>query len=180
MVISSAFAEGERRPNGDGPERGGRPPRGSDGKEQEGRHRRQPFGDPRKMFKKMDVDGDGMITKIEFFASGRISRLPEEHREGIFARLDRDGDENISQQEVEEMRREGDERAREFRELDTDKSGGLNFAEFSQGRFFQKLPEEKRKEIFERMDTNSDGEVSPEDRPERPHRPERQQKGQKD
>jgi len=175
-VASSVFAEGERRPDGDRFDRERRPEREHGGKEREGRHQRPPFDEGGEMFKKMDINQDGVIAKREFFASPRISRLPEEKREGIFARLDRDGDGSLSKREIQEIRKEGAERAREFRELDGDGSGGLNFAEFSQSKFFQKLPEEKRREIFERLDTNGDGEVSPKDRPERTHRPDRPEK----
>ena len=55
--------------------------------------------------------------------------------------------------------------------MDTDKSGGLSYEEMSNGKFFSQLPEEKRKQIFERMDTNGDGVITPEDKPKGP-RPE--------
>lgn len=176
VVVSSVTAEREKRPGGDGFGGERRPDRKNGGKEREGRHQRQPFAEGWEMFRKMNSNQDGVITKQEFSASPRISRLPEKKREGIFARLDRDGDGSLSKLEIQEIRKEGGQRAREFRELDADGSGGLNFEEFSKGKFFQKLPEEKRRKIFERLDTNEDGEVSPKDRPERTHRPEKNTK----
>lgn len=170
-VASSVLAEGEQRPDGKGSGREKRPDR--EQKETEGKHRRPPFGEGWEMFRRMDADSDGMITKGEFFASPRLSRLPEGKREGIFARLDRNGDGSLDKREIHEIRRQGGGRLREFRELDVDRSGGLNFVEFSEGRIFKKLPEEKRREIFGRLDTDGDGEVSPKDRPEKPRRPER-------
>jgi hypothetical protein len=81
------------------------------------------------------------------------------------------------------MRQESQEmHKRQMRELDTDKSGGLSYEEMSNGKFFSQLPEEKRMQIFKRMDTNSDGQITPEDKPKgpRPHpegRPERRPEG---
>lgn len=70
------------------------------------------------------------------------------------------------------MRQESHERhMNELRKLDTDESGGLSFEELSKGEFFSRLPEEKRKEIFDRMDTNGDGQITPEDKPKDPRSP---------
>ena len=67
------------------------------------------------------------------------------------------------------MRHDAERRAKdEFRELDADKSGGLNFEEFSKGKFFGKLPEAKRRQIFARMDTDGSGEINADDRPKGP------------
>lgn len=143
--------EGKRHRHHHGRRRGGHHPRGVEG-----------------MFKSMDTNEDGLISKEEFFAAPRIAKLSEEKREKLFARFDRNGDGSISKQEMHELRKESrEQREREFRELDLNNSGGLDFEEFSKGKFFQRLPEEKRREIFERMDTNKDGEISPEDRPHR-------------
>lgn len=125
------------------------------------------------MFRRMDRDGDGKISKREFFASPRMERLPVEKREEIFARLDRDGDGFLTHREIMAMRHDAERRVRDgFRKLDTDNSGGLSFEEFSEGEFASKLPEEKRRQIFDRMDTDGDGEITAADRPEgAPERP---------
>ncbi len=120
-------------------------------------------------FKKMDKDGDGTISPEEFYASPRMEQVPEEKREEIFTRIDSDGDGKITPMEIRRMHQQNHERRmRELRELDTDQSGGLSFEELSKGAFFSKLPEEKRQEIFNRMDTNGDGQITPEDRPREP------------
>lgn len=171
VIATSAVAEGEGpRQERKGPE-AGRDVRKGDRErgDRDRRHGRPPFGPGGEMFRKLDTDGDGNISKQEFFAGPRIKRLPEEKREKIFTRLDGDGDGVISRAEIREMRKDAEKRAeREFRALDKDGSGGLSFEEFSGGRFFAKLPEDKRRQIFERMDTDGDGVITPEDRPQGP------------
>lgn len=155
VLSSAAMAEGERRPEGARPQKEG--------------ERRPHLGEPDEMFKHMDIDRDGNISKREFFASPRMEMLAEEKREEIFGRLDRDGDGLIGRLEILAMRRDNERRAKgEFRKLDADKSGGLNFEEFSKGEFFGKLPEEKRLQIFARMDTDGNGEINGADQPKGP------------
>lgn len=173
-ITSSVFAEDGLRTDKNESKGGKRPDRES--KERDGKHRKPHLGRSGKMFKRMDSNGDEMISKEEFFASPRLARLPEEKREGIFIRLDGDGDGALSKREVHEIRKKGEVHAREFRELDLDGSGGLDFAEFSEGKFFKKLGDDKRREIFDRMDTNGDGEITPEDKPKKPHRTKRPDK----
>jgi Ca2+-binding EF-hand superfamily protein len=128
-----------------------------------------PFAGPGDMFKRLDKDLDGNISKEEFFADQRFERMPEEKRDKFFERLDRNRDGMIGKEEVREMRQDAERRAKEqFRQLDEDESGGLCFAEFSKGEFFAKLPEEKRRQIFGRMDTDGSGEINAEDQPKGP------------
>jgi Ca2+-binding EF-hand superfamily protein len=139
---------------------------------------RPPHGSPEDMFKHLERDGDGKISKREFFASPRMERLPLEQREAIFGRLDRDGDGFLEPEEIRAMRHDNERRMKEgFRKLDADKSGGLSFEEFSKGELFGKLPEEKRRQIFGRMDTDGSGEINGKDKPKgppiRPEKPER-------
>ncbi len=130
------------------------------------------------MFKRLDKDGDRVISKEEFFSSPRMENLPDEKRERLFMRFDTDQDGTISIGEIRQMRKNAEEqRMREFRSLDVDGSGGLSFEEFSEGKFFKKLPEEKRRKIFDRMDTDGDGEITAKDRPERPSPKQREKKG---
>ena len=118
-------------------------------------------------FQRMDTDGDHLISKREFAQLPRLSRLQEAKRNEIFSRLDKDADGNLTKSEVQQMLRGGDPRKIDFKRLDTNKSGGLDFCEFSQGNFFKKLPEKKRRQIFKRLDPDGNREISPKDQPER-------------
>ncbi|MDX1618703.1 MAG: hypothetical protein R3224_07940, partial [Balneolaceae bacterium] len=54
---------------------------------------------------------------------------------------------------------------------------GSSFGEFSQGDFFNRLPEDKQRRIFERLDSDGDGRITPEDKPMRRPRKDRQPEG---
>ncbi len=178
ILVPTAMAEGDARPAREArPERPrpeGKPDKdGGKRMEKDGRDRRDlnPFGNPGEMFKRMDKDLDGNITKEEFLAAPHLQRLPEENREKFFNRLDRNQDGVISKDEIREMHKDAERRAKgQFRELDADKSGGLSFEEFSKGEFFAKLPEDKRRQIFGRMDTDGNGEINSQDHPKGPPR----------
>jgi hypothetical protein len=101
-----------------------------------------------------------------------MANLPQEQRDKLFSRIDSDGNGKITPDEVRRMRQEAEEmHKRQMRELDADNSGGLSYEEMSKGKLFSQLPEEKRMQIFKRMDTNGDGQITPEDQPKgpRPH-----------
>lgn len=121
-------------------------------------------------WKAADRDGDGAISKEEFEAMPRIQNIPAEKRAILFQRLDKNGDGKLDREELGMMMRMHGEGApmKRLWELDTDKSGGVSFEEFKAGQFFSKLDPERQKEVFKRLDTNGDGVISPNDRPEPP------------
>ena len=136
-----------------------------------------------------------MLSEAEFSKIQRIANLEPDKRHGLFVRLDKDGDGKISREEMSRMGKEhGDARPpmQPLWALDVDRSGGVSFEEFQAGRFIGKLPEERQREMFRRLDTNEDGVITPKDnpaapfgrnpgegRPERPDRPERGGQGGK-
>jgi Ca2+-binding EF-hand superfamily protein len=138
-------------------------------------------GPPRSMeaWKLADSDHDGFISKAEFDAMPRIMNLPEEKRENLFKRLDKDADGKLSREELAPLGKPRDGKDAPMKrlwELDSDKSGGISFEEFKAGQLFMKLPPEKQQEVFHRLDTDGDGVITPKDKPEppfkHPNRPE--------
>ncbi|MEO8614233.1 MAG: EF-hand domain-containing protein [Luteolibacter sp.] len=140
-------------------------------KDQKGPHRGPP-GPAMELWRMVDADRDGFISRAEFDAVPRIQNLSDEKRGDLFKRLDKDGDGKLSREEIGSIGkdREGADghRMQRLWELDTDKSGGISFEEFQAGEFFKRLPLEKQQAVFKRLDTNGDGVISPSDRPEPP------------
>ncbi|MEY3894523.1 MAG: hypothetical protein RLZZ214_42 [Verrucomicrobiota bacterium] len=137
-------------------------------------------GGPRKQdhpflaaWKAADTNLDGFISKEEFALMQRIQNLPEEKRDHLFTRFDKDADGKLSRDELGRMGkppRDGqpDPPMKRLWELDADKSGGISLDEFKAGQLFKKLPAEKQQAVFGRLDTDDDGVITPKDRPE-PH-----------
>lgn len=131
-----------------------------------------------KMFTEMDVNHDGFISREEFNAMPRVQNLDDEKRTQLFNRLDKDDDGKLSR---EEMQRRPHRRGgpggpggmQRLMELDTDKSGGVSFEEFRQGEIYKKMPEDRLKAMFERLDSDGDGEITPKDHPHRGPRADR-------
>lgn len=163
MVGAQPEDGGERRP----PARPGM----EEGKEGRGGRERH-FG---RGWREADADNSGTLTRAEFNNLPRIQKLPEEKRDKIFSRFDKDQDGILSAEELKVMmQRPPSEGARaammKFRELDTDKSGGVSLAELKAGELFKKLPVEKQEALFARLDTDGDGEITIKDKPPGPPR----------
>lgn len=137
-----------------------------------GRSRQGQFAEA---WKTADKDGDGFISRAEFDAMPRISNLPEEKRPRIFDRLDKNDDGRLGRDELKRQGRPQDGQRPPMPriwELDTDKNGGVSLEEFKAGHMFQKLPPEKQMAIFQRLDADGDGLLTPKDRPQPPYKPE--------
>jgi Ca2+-binding EF-hand superfamily protein len=122
------------------------------------------------MWRMADADRNGFISLEEFRTLPRLEKMPEEKLGRLFKHLDKNNDGRIDRPELGWMakpREEGPPHQRLW-ELDVDKSGGISMEEFKAGRFFGKFPAEQQDKLFERLDTNGDGVISPEDRPEPP------------
>ena len=125
-------------------------------------------------WKLADANHDESISKEEFDMMPRLQKLPEEKREMLFSRMDKDSDGKVSREELAKMGKSHDGKpdppAQRLWELDADKSGGISLEEFKVGPLFKKLSPEKQQKVFARLDTDSDGVITPKDKPEPPPR----------
>lgn len=123
----------------------------------------------REFLNKADTDKDGAVSRAEFVALERISKLPVEKQNGIFDHLDKNSDGQIRKDELRMPPRPGDGRPPipDLAELDVNRDGGVDFVEFKASPFVGRLPVDKQKSFFERLDRNKDGKVSREDKPPR-------------
>jgi len=137
---------------------------------------REPRGERpsfRAVWEKYDTDGDGFLSFQEFQEMPRIARLSEEQQLRLFSRLDKNEDGKVSQNELRHMRqgRKENRPARGMRrlmELDADGSGGVSLEEFRAGEMFANLPPERVEAMFGRLDTDGDGQITLNDRPQLP------------
>jgi Ca2+-binding EF-hand superfamily protein len=136
-------------------------------------------------WKSADANADGMVSYEEFGNMPRIVALPEERRRAVFKRLDRNGDAMLQKVEIwKDPRMEtgsgGKEMGRnQLWQLDADQSRSISYAEFSAGRMIAKLPEQRRKAMFDRLDTDHSGEISESDKPVHPPKSNKAAKGRK-
>lgn len=130
----------------------------------------------------LDEDGDNRISFPEFQKNPRIVDLDEEQQRKVFDRLDRNGDGFLDKKDWRRHRPGGHGRPPHgggmppLAELDTDDSGTVSLEEFQKSPRMKDHPEERQKEIFERMDRNKSGELEkeelqPRQRPDRGHPP---------
>jgi Ca2+-binding EF-hand superfamily protein len=128
---------------------------------------------PLEFWKKADVNNDRQLSREEFVQLPRISQLPPDKQEKLFAHLDKNNNNVLEPDEMipgpggnggnpEETKK------RPFLRLaEMDKNGDkkIEFDEFVQSPFIAKLPAERQKKMFEIMDRNKDGVLSPADGP---------------
>lgn len=112
-----------------------------------------------KRLKKWDADQDGSVTRTEFDLAHQ--KWPTPRRDKVFKKLDRNGDGVIDRRD-RPSKREGD---RLMASLDLDRDGRVTPDEWAAAPHLEKVPQERRERMFQRLDKNGDGVLSKEDRP---------------
>jgi Ca2+-binding EF-hand superfamily protein len=136
---------------------------------------------PGDFWKKADANQDKIISRDEFLTLPRIAKLPAEKQEKLFSRLDKNANGSLEGPELRPSAppqgakgpdARGGMRGRimpRIAELDVDQDRKISFEEFTKAPMVAKLPEDRQRKMFEQMDRNDDGFLSPDDGP--PQRP---------
>ena len=113
-------------------------------------------------FSRLDTNEDGGVNQEEFAANPRLERATAEQRTVLFNRLDKNSDGVIKPDELKAPKgmRPG-ERPPWLQ------NGPVNFEQFSEQPRVQRLSEDMRRTLFERLDQNKDGILSKADMPPR-------------
>jgi len=123
----------------------------------------------RKEFDRLDVNQSGSLDFVEFSKASQIAKMDERQRQKLFKRLDRNKDQSIQRSELRGPGGPGSYREHkahpniDFGKYDTNQSGGLDFDEYSRLPWMSRIPEERRKMIFKKLDRDKNGEISPEE-----------------
>ncbi|MFY7816893.1 MAG: EF-hand domain-containing protein [Akkermansiaceae bacterium] len=168
------------------------------GKPEAPKHRAQEQGRDKmralEFWKQADINHDQKLSKEEFLQLPRISPLPAEKQDKLFTHLDKDKNSSLEPAEMIPPNAPvnpgspatPDGKRRMFpriAEMDRDGDRKITFDEFEQATMGTKLPEDRRRKIFDNMDRNQDGALSPEDGPPQgqgPRRPDARQDGRPD
>ncbi len=105
------------------------------------------------VFRKLDLDQNGIISFDEFSKAERLMLLEEDKRRKLFNFLDHNKDGDL--QNIELMPRERhwlDSLKKNLSKLDTDQDGKLSFVEFSKAKFNSDKAEAEQREIFNKLD----------------------------
>lgn len=141
-------------------------------------------GKPMRRLWELDSDKSGGISLDEFKQGQVFKKLPAEKAEGLFHRLDTDGDGLITPKDRpvpppnrggkgkkgkkygKKGSKEGSETelmVRLIKGLDADGDGKLTFAEFRIGPPVKDFTEDEQEDLFEKLDRNHDQRISAED-----------------
>jgi len=158
-VLAEATSEEGKSPV-ECPARGLGPGSGHRGAGPGGPRMRGPGSEMEHQWKKMDTDEDGFLSFEEFSKSPRLVRLNESKRRKLFDYLDRNKDGKLSMRELRPSAPGWMMALRkEFKRLDTDRSRGLSYEQFSQSSKLAKMSDDERTRIFKHLDRNRDGEI---------------------
>ncbi len=128
----------------------------------------------RRSFDRLDINRDGTLDFKEFTKLSSLEKKDEHVRKRMFAKLDRNQNGTIERSELRWRGRRPHHPRFDFSKYDKDNSNGLSYEEYSKIPWINKVPETRRKKLFQRIDVDKNGEISPDEvrnaRPGRRHR----------
>jgi Ca2+-binding EF-hand superfamily protein len=123
-------------------------------------------GRPANGAKRGDLNNDGKISFTEFQKNPRMKDAKPERLAEMFKRMDRDGDGFLTPHDFPRPNR-GTLFDRSLMEkLDENKDQALSFEEWSKSSRLKEFSEERKREMFDRIDRNDDGKLDEADRGE--------------
>ena len=117
----------------------------------------------RKNFAQIDSDNSGNLNLFEFSNALDFTDKPKDLTTRFFSKMDSNNDQVIERSELKWSNRLRTKPQIDFVKYDINQSGGLDFGEYSKLPLMSKCPEERRKQVFARIDTDSNGEISTEE-----------------
>lgn len=120
----------------------------------------------RKAFNQLDTDQSRGLDFDEFSKAPQLPEMEERDLKRIFKRLDRNNDQSIDRSELKGPGGPGGPKGGlriDLKKYDTNQSGGVDFDEYSRMPWMGRIPEDRRKKLFEKLDRNKNGEISPEE-----------------
>jgi Ca2+-binding EF-hand superfamily protein len=120
----------------------------------------------------LDTDRSGGVSFEEFKASSFVQKIPVERQEGLFKRLDSDGDGQITPKDRPEPSPH-DGRGF-FKRLDANDDAALSFEEFQKAPFVAGRSEDEQEKKFQELDRNGDKKLTEDEMPRPPRGPRRE------
>ena len=117
-----------------------------------------------------DLNNDGKISFAEFQKNPRMKDAKPERLAEMFKRMDRDGDGFLTEPDFRRPHRGPLFDRGLMEKLDKNKDQALSFEEWSKSPRIKDLSKPQKREVFDRIDRNSDGKLDEADRGEGPRR----------
>ncbi|MCP5535623.1 MAG: EF-hand domain-containing protein [Akkermansiaceae bacterium] len=114
-----------------------------------------------KVFPRLDTNHNGTLDIAEFARFPEFKGKDRGMVKRYFDHLDRNKNGEIERIELKAVPAHRARPDFDFSKFDTNSNGSLDFQEYSNIPWMEKFPEERRKKLFERIDIDKNGEVSP-------------------
>lgn len=136
------------------------------------------FGKALKQFDRLDKDNSGGLSQKELGKALLFAEIPTSQLARSFGKIDRNNNGELEKNELAKHEHHVCPPIH-FAQHDRDKSGGLSFEEYSAIPFMNRVPKQRCKKIFDRIDTDKDQQLSPQEirRVKPPRPPRRNHKG---